>query len=43
VVFLHRRRPAPPIAPTLAQVNPDELTPKAALELLYRRRAMLAG
>ncbi len=27
----------------LAEVNPDELTPKAALELLYELRALLKG
>jgi len=27
----------------LREVNPDELTPKAALEALYRLRGLLAG
>ena len=39
--------PAAPAGPTpleaaLAEINPDELTPKAALELLYKLRGLLA-
>ncbi|MHA1113429.1 MAG: DNA mismatch repair protein MutS [Alphaproteobacteria bacterium] len=30
-----------PVAAALAEVNPDDLTPKAALELLYRLKALL--
>jgi DNA mismatch repair protein MutS len=32
-----------PLEATLAAVQPDELSPKAALELLYRLKGMLAG
>jgi DNA mismatch repair protein MutS len=32
-----------PVATALAEINPDELTPKAALELLYRLKALAAG
>jgi DNA mismatch repair protein MutS len=34
--------PAPdPVAAALADINPDDLSPKAALEALYRLRALL--
>ncbi|MFT5489632.1 MAG: hypothetical protein ACI9MU_004573, partial [Alphaproteobacteria bacterium] len=32
---------ADPVRELLASVNPDELTPKTALELLYRLKAAL--
>jgi DNA mismatch repair protein MutS len=36
--------PAPaPVETALAELHPDELTPKAALELLYRLKAMAGG
>jgi DNA mismatch repair protein MutS len=36
--------PAPaPVAAALAAVHPDELTPKAALELVYRLKSLAAG
>jgi DNA mismatch repair protein MutS len=43
-----RRQPAPaaipsPVLEALAAVEPDELTPRAALELVYRLRALLDG
>jgi DNA mismatch repair protein MutS len=42
------RRVAPPrgasaVEEALAPINPDELTPKQALDALYRLRALLAG
>jgi DNA mismatch repair protein MutS len=34
--------PAPdPVTAALAEINPDDLSPKAALEALYRLRALL--
>ncbi|MEX2009515.1 MAG: DNA mismatch repair protein MutS, partial [Dongiaceae bacterium] len=39
-------RPAPapsPVEAALAAIHPDELTPKQALELLYKLRALLGG
>ncbi len=30
-----------PIAEAMAQIDPDELTPKQALEALYRLRALM--
>ena len=39
-------RPAPapsPVEQALAEIQPDELTPKAALELIYRLHGLLAG
>jgi DNA mismatch repair protein MutS len=45
-----RRRPAPATAPKesaaealLRDTRPDELTPRAALDLLYRLKALAAG
>jgi len=32
-----------PVEAALAEVNPDELSPKEALELLYRLRGMVKG
>lgn len=45
---LARLDPPPPPEPSpveklLAEIDPDELTPKAALELVYRLKALLAG
>ncbi len=48
-LFSATPRPAPAdpgpsaLEARLAEVNPDELTPKAALELLYELRALLGG
>src|SRR5690606_22990303 len=47
-LFSAARRPAAPPPPSpveaaLAEIHPDELTPKAALELIYRLKAMTKG
>ena len=38
---VEREGPVPPALDALAAVDPDELTPKQALEALYRIKAML--
>ncbi|MBX6369666.1 MAG: DNA mismatch repair protein MutS [Rhodospirillales bacterium] len=47
-LFSAARRPVAPPPPSpveaaLAEIHPDELTPKAALELIYRLKAMAKG
>jgi DNA mismatch repair protein MutS len=50
-LFSAARRPAAapaepgpsPLEATLAEIRPDELTPKAALELLYRLKSLAGG